>query len=189
MFTSFERDIDPKNLYFKLNNSFQIISIEHQSPAVKFAGLYAIYKNDVCYYVGQSQNLASRVCQHINGKYSSVDRVEIFLARASGFNDFHSRSKESRKSILESNESNLIKILNPIENLMLPNEDFAIGDDAVFTDLEEPDISLVLDEQHVTVHQGRHWHFYECKGLENHNSYVIDTVKMDGLESAEKELC
>jgi len=189
MFTTFERDIDPKNLYFKLNNSFQITSIEYQSPTVKFAGLYAIYKNDTCYYVGQSQNLASRVCNHINGKYSSADRIEIFLARANGFDDFHSRNKESRKVILENNERNLIKILNPIENLMLPNEDFSISDNAAFTDLEEPSISALLDEEHVTVHVGRHWQFYECKGVADHNRYVIDTVKMDGLESAEKELC
>ena len=189
MFTTFERDIDPKDFYFKLNNSFQITSTEYQSPTVKFAGLYAIYKNNTCYYVGQSQNLASRICQHINGKYASADRVEIFLVRANGFDDFHARSKESRKVILESNESNLIKILKPIENLMLPNDDFSISDDAIFTSFDEQDITITLEKNYISTCKYNSILLDDVKALAEHNAYIIHMVKDIGFELAKKEFC
>ena len=189
MFTTFERDIDPKNLYFKLNNSFQITSIEHQSPTSKFAGLYAIYKNDICYYVGQSQNLASRICQHINGKYASAGRIEIFLAKANGFGDFHLRSKESRKSILESNENSLIRFLKPIENLMLPSVEFSIDDDALFVDLGESNITVVLEENYISTSKYSLIMLDDVKAMSDHNEYIIHMAKDIGFESARKEFC
>ena len=189
MFTTFERHIDPKDFYFKLNNSFQITSIEHQSPTFKFAGLYAIYKNNTCYYVGQSQNVASRICQHINGKYASADRVEIFLARANGFDDYHNRSKESRKKILESNENNLIKILKPIENLMLPSNEFSIDDNAMFTSFEEQDITVTLERNYVSTCKYNSILLDDVKAMSEHNAYIIHMVKDIGFELAEKEFC
>ena len=77
MFTTFHKDLTSTQIYYKLNSSFQITLIEYQSSTLKFAGLYAIFKGDICYYVGQSQNLASRISQHITGKYNSCDRVSI----------------------------------------------------------------------------------------------------------------
>ncbi len=136
MLTHFEKPEESKELYFKLSNSFHLTMFDERSSNSKFAGLYAIYKNDVCMYVGQSQNLASRLSQHLSGKYESADKVLIFSALSNGYNDFFDRPKESRKRILESNEKMLIKELQPIENLMLPDQDFSIDKNKKFTFFE-----------------------------------------------------
>ena len=126
MLTKFYKVDEGKELYFKLNSSFQILNLECASPTYKFAGIYAIYKDDVCYYVGQSQNLASRISQHLMGKYENSTRIDCFFVVENGFDDFHDRSKESRKEILEYNESAFINKLKPIENLVRPSDDFEI---------------------------------------------------------------
>lgn len=136
MLTHFEKPEDSKELYFKLSNSFHLTMFEDRSSTSKFAGLYAIFKNDVCMYVGQSQNLASRLSQHLSGKYESADKVLIFSAISNGYSDFFDRSKEARKLILENNEKLLIKELQPIENLMLPDQDFDIKTGCGFTFFE-----------------------------------------------------
>ena len=40
-------------------------------------GLYAIYQGDLCVYVGQSKNMASRLATHLSGKYKECTRIEI----------------------------------------------------------------------------------------------------------------
>lgn len=127
MLTHFEKPEDSKELYFKLSNSFHLTMFEDRSNTSKFAGLYAIFKNDVCMYVGQSQNLASRLSQHLSGKYQSADKVLIFSAISNGCSDFFDRTKEVRKTILENNEKLLMKELKPIENLMLPDDNFNLA--------------------------------------------------------------
>lgn len=133
MLTHFERPSESRELFFKLADSLHVTNFESRSGTSKFAGLYAIYKAGNCMYVGQSQNLASRISQHICGKYESADSLVIFMAVNNGFDDFYERSKDARKAILENNEKLLIKMLKPIENLDLPDQDFDIVDDQKFT--------------------------------------------------------
>ena len=128
MLTHFEKPEESKELYFKLSNSFHLTMFDDRSSNSKFAGLYAIYKNDVCMYVGQSQNLASRLSQHLSGKYESADKVLIFSAISNGFEGFFDFPKEDRRWVLENNEKLLIKELQPIENLMLPEDDYDLGE-------------------------------------------------------------
>ncbi len=130
MLASFERPETSKHLYFNLNNSLHLANPMF-SPTYKIAGLYAIFKNDICYYVGQSKNVPSRLSTHLNGKYESCDLVKVYFVCEYGFEDFYQRSKESQKAILENNERYLIKELNPIENIMVDN-DLKIDEDCMF---------------------------------------------------------
>ncbi len=132
MLTHFEKPEESKELYFKLSNSFHLTMFDDRSSTSKFAGLYAIFKNDVCMYVGQSQNLASRLSQHLSGKYSSADKVLIYSVTSNGFIDFFDRAKDSRKNILENNERIMIKELQPVENLLLPDDGFELPIDNRF---------------------------------------------------------
>lgn len=133
MLTHFDKTDDSKELFFKLGNSFHITNYSDRSSTSKFAGLYAIYKNGNCMYVGQSQNLASRLSQHLTGKYESADMITVFMATDYGFNNFYDMDKDSRKSLLEDNEKILIKKLKPIENLMLPDQNFSIPESRLFS--------------------------------------------------------
>ena len=159
-------DLDSKGLYFKLGNAFQLSDEIYHSKQYKFAGLYAIYKNDICLYVGQSQNLCSRISTHLTGRYSSADRVDFFMAVSNDFDDFYDRNKISRKNILETNELKLINELKPTENIIVDRE-LDCDDRQLFScirakyDEDEgeigvihPDISVYLDRFNVTVADG-----------------------------------
>ena len=111
-------DCTQKELYFKISNA---ISLENKEATI--SGIYAIYKNNVCLYVGQSKNLASRISTHLSGKYKEADFVYIINIKDIGFNDFKQRCEISRKSILDNCEKYFIKILKPIENIIA---DFSI---------------------------------------------------------------
>lgn len=198
MFTAFERDIAPKNLYFKLNSSLQINYIEHQSSTVKFAGLYAIYKNNICYYVGQSQNLASRLSQHISGKYSTSDKIILFLAKGNGFDTFDEHSKEARRGCLENNEKLLINILNPVENLLTPDDGFYIPENQMFNMFKSllSDDEIIRDyysgvielgNEYITVSSTQDINMTELKSLSFHNKFILDFAEYVGLECARKE--
>lgn len=118
MFALFYREEDSKPLYFRLNSAFHLMSNDC-SHTYKFAGLYAIYKDNACYYVGQSKNLPSRLATHLTGKYSVADEVHIFIIGEDSFGGFYERDKETQKKILENNERWLISELQPIENLLV----------------------------------------------------------------------
>lgn len=108
-------ELTQKVLYFKLNNCFNMETeneINH-----KFCGLYAIYKDDICLYIGQSQNLASRIATHIKGKYKNATNIYLWNIENLGFYDFSEREKTSQKNILNNSEKWLMKELKPIENL------------------------------------------------------------------------
>lgn len=136
MLTRFYKPEGSKELYFKLNSSFQIINSECASPTYKYAGIYAIFKGEICYYVGQSQNLASRISQHLTGKYETATRVDCFFVIENGFYDFYERSKGSKKLILENNELAFMQRLKPVENLITPEDDFKLSDAELFYCLE-----------------------------------------------------
>lgn len=123
MLSVFECFEESESLYFKLNNSLHIISAPC-SDTYKIAGIYAIYRGDVCHYVGQSKNLPSRIATHLKGKYKNADRVELFFAGEEmheNANPFHDWHKDDQKETLERNEAYLIHELHPIENIYIPD--------------------------------------------------------------------
>ena len=121
MITTFLRPESSRGLYFKLNNALHI----HDpliSKTYKIAGLYSIHKDNKCYYVGQSQNLPSRISDHLFGRYENADEVRVYFVCNDGYSDFYERNKESRKLILENNELKLMQLLNPIDNLIIDHD-------------------------------------------------------------------
>lgn len=194
MFTLFEKPIDSKELFFALSNSFQIVTPESKSQTHKFAGLYAIFKGDTCYYVGQSQNLPSRISQHLSGKYSTCDRVEVYYPVGDGFDDFYDRNKESRKSILELNELVLMKMLSPVENLITPDSDFNPEENRIFLsfrnyDYLEPSICINISKHQMCVSVSREPEFIYDDLMHWHNKEVLNLVETAGLEIAMENVC
>lgn len=150
MLSVFNKPESSKELYFKLSNSLQIFS-----PVItkhyKIHGVYAIYKGDVCYYVGQSKNLPSRISTHLCGKYALADRVELFFVDGDFFPDYMELSKDKQKSILETSESYLIDKLKPVENILVsaPTKDRS---DVFWRATEEaPDTCIYIDGENITV--------------------------------------
>ena len=155
MLTVFDRPETSKELYFNLSNSLNL-SHAMKSSTYKIAGLYAIYKDDICMYVGQSKNIPSRLSTHLTGRYESCDKVEVFYVCENNFSDFYERNATSQASILENNEKRLINILKPIENLMV-DRDAQIKNECLFFVLEcddeygREDMQILLNESSVTV--------------------------------------
>lgn len=83
----------------------------------KMAGIYAIYKDDLCLYVGQSKNLASRIATHLCGKYQTCTNIYAWKIEDIGFSDYRTYIKEIQQQILDKSEKYLMSILKPIENL------------------------------------------------------------------------
>lgn len=106
-------ECDQKQLYFKICN---VLSLERKDTTI--TGIYAIYKNDICLYVGQSKNLASRISTHLSGKYKEADFIYMVDVEQIGFGDYRNRCEKSKKSILDNCEKYLIKLLKPIENII-----------------------------------------------------------------------
>ncbi len=202
MLTHFERPGESRELFFKLSDSLHITNFDDRSDTSKFAGLYSLYKNGNCMYVGQSQNLASRIAQHLTGKYESVDKVVIFMAAANGFDDFYNRSKESRKTILENNEKVLIKQLKPIENLNLPCDNFDIREDKKFHMFNEVNVEsgetleetygsafITLDRHYLLVSDCSDISGGISEGLfTQYNKWVIDLYESYGSDAFGKGL-
>ncbi|MEO9497682.1 MAG: GIY-YIG nuclease family protein [Vibrio splendidus] len=189
MLTLFEKPTCSKELFFSLSNSLQIVTPEYKSPTHKYAGIYVIYKGDNCYYVGQSQNLASRISQHLSGKYKECDRVEIFYAHANGLDEFYRAEKGERKSILEHNEMEFIKRLSPIENLITTPSDFNLDDSIAFNclaDEEEnyPSCFIFIGKSELAVTIKGCMTFVEYDLTAKHNLEVAKAVNALGYEKA-----
>lgn len=107
-------ELEQKDLYFKLK---QIFNIE-KNDVNSMYGIYAIFKNGYCVYVGQSKNMASRIATHVFGKYKNADFVLIYNVEDLGFYDFHKRSSESMIKILNNCENYIISNLKPTENII-----------------------------------------------------------------------
>jgi hypothetical protein len=197
MLTIFYRDSNSKHLYFKLSSSFQITSINEQGSTLKFAGLYAIFKGENCYYVGQSQNLASRLSQHLTGKYLSCDRVCVYLAKSNGFENFDERTKQARKEILEANEFHLMNLLKPIENIITPPSDFKCNEDGMFNcfSYQDEDVKDICD---ISIYPEKHTILIsECitpdldgiKAISEHNKIIIEATEKFGAGKAKEYYC
>jgi len=111
-------DHESKDLYFALRNSFALSSEHLSSETGKFAGVYAIFKKGVCYYVGQSKNLASRLSTHLTGKYIEADEVRLFMPSDNCLTDFY-LDAENMEYFLLTNEAACIDIFKPIENILV----------------------------------------------------------------------
>lgn len=154
MLSCFDIPDTTRDLYFKLSNSFQLAD-PLRSPTYKIAGLYSIHKNDKCYYVGQSKNLPSRLADHLSGKYEPADEFRVYFICESGFDNFYQRSKKAQKSILETNESRLMQILKPIDNIVI-DHDIKIEEQYLFDCFVEEHFQLhhisgFIDEYSITI--------------------------------------
>ena len=69
MFSYFTKSKKQKDLFFQLDYEFKKIDEN------RLSGIYAIYKDDVCLYVGQSKNLSSRLATHLSGKYKLCSKI------------------------------------------------------------------------------------------------------------------
>ncbi|WP_249322069.1 GIY-YIG nuclease family protein [Campylobacter sp. RM16191] len=125
--------LEQRALYFKLNNIFNLETQSEKNVAI--AGIYAIYKDDICLYVGQSKNLASRVATHLKGKYATASEIFIWNIENIGFSDFSERSTAAQNAILNNVEKWLISQLKPIENILA---DFNF----TLPDTQTPELSL-----------------------------------------------
>ncbi len=99
MFALFEKEQEQKDLFFQLK---QYMQYDKQ----KLAGIYAIFKDDICLYVGQSKNIPSRLATHLNGKYKIADTIFVF-------------HDDADIDDLLPSEKYLIKHLKPIENVLV----------------------------------------------------------------------
>ena len=117
-----------KMIYFKLNNSFNM-DLESETNH-KIAGVYAIYKDEICLYVGQSKNIASRLATHMMGKYKDFTDIFVWNIEDIGFSDFKDRDKNVKDNILINTEKWLITKLKPIENI-IADMSFALPKDKI----------------------------------------------------------
>lgn len=118
-----EQDI----LYFKLSNALNMDRMVKMNE--KLSGIYAIYKDDVCVYVGQSKNLASRLATHLRGKYSMA--TSIFCWTVDG-------------EKLDNHEKYVMADLKPIENLMIDMDFSFPDDDTLDISLGYTDITIAI---------------------------------------------
>ncbi|MAO23827.1 MAG: hypothetical protein Unbinned3818contig1000_14 [Prokaryotic dsDNA virus sp.] len=123
MLSTFYQPEDSKILYFRLKDSFSLSSDHMSKAGGAISGVYSIHKQNQCYYVGQSSNLASRISTHLTGKYCGCDEIRLHIPTESDFADFYERDTESQKAILLNNEAYAIKLLKPIENILVQSSD------------------------------------------------------------------
>jgi predicted GIY-YIG superfamily endonuclease len=154
MLASFDRPETAKHLYFNLNNSLHLADPMF-SPTYKVAGLYAIYKNDICYYVGQSKNVPSRLSTHLTGKYESCDLVKVYFIDEHGFHSFYEKNKDDQRVILENNEKYLIRKLKPIENIMV-DSDQSVPEKKIFSNFIEDEENEREPSSSVNIHINKH---------------------------------
>lgn len=108
-------ELKQKSLYFKLNNILNLQNTEESSERI--CGVYAIFNNDNCLYVGQSKNISSRIATHMRGKYNGFKSIHLWDIREIGFGDFEKRSKATQQEVLDNAEKHLMTLLKPIENI------------------------------------------------------------------------
>lgn len=127
-------EMDQKTLYFKLDSAFNIDAIKYLNKKIR--GIYAIFNDENCIYVGQSKNIASRLATHMRGKYKNATSIHTWDILEIGFNDFDSRSKDSQINILNNCEKYLMSKLKPIDNIDI-DMDFILDED------NAPDLSYL----------------------------------------------
>ncbi len=107
MFVRVYKNTEQRQLYFDLKWMFQ-----KSNGLTKTIGVYAIYNDDICVYVGQSKNIASRLATHLSGRYKKATKILVFEDLE------YVTSPESDTKMLIETEKYLIKKLSPIENIL-----------------------------------------------------------------------
>jgi len=103
MFVKFRHDtLEQKTLFYKLANAFNMENDSIKNE--KVCGIYAIFHNDLCLYVGQSKNMASRLATHIKGKYGKATDIYVW-----------SELEED----LDDAEKSKMSFFKPIENVLI----------------------------------------------------------------------
>ena len=120
MITCFKKSKSQKELFSQLNHS---MIIESDEKTIK--GVYIIFKNNVCVYVGQSSNVANRLATHLSGKYKNANEIFVFVP-------------EYEEDLIIT-EKYCIQKLQPIENLRVDFDERISIDDifAIFHDYEK----------------------------------------------------
>jgi hypothetical protein len=176
--------LDQKTLYYKINSCINL-DIETDT---RRSGVYAIFKDDICLYVGQSKNLASRSASHILGKYKNCDYIKLIDITHVGFGNFWDRSESSRTAILNNVEIALMQILKPIENIItdytkiIPENQIPSFEEwASFTidcrETFDDYLTIASETDHIIV--GAHFHYRAAKGEDINSivcSYQIDDI-------------
>jgi hypothetical protein len=137
------QDLEQKELFFKLSNAFSLR--ENAVLSRKVSGLYAIFQDGVCHYVGLSTNLPSRLATHLRGKYASCTTIRVYLPEENGFPDFYERNESARKEILSLNEKALMAYLKPVDNLNI-DMDFKLEKGYRFYGLDHVDLEININE-------------------------------------------
>lgn len=164
MFCCIGRKEKQKELYFDLDRVFKI------SYEDKISGIYVLYKDDICLYVGQSRNVASRIATHLCGKYKNVNRILIF-------NDNECVGDEDNVDVLDYSEKFAFKIFSPIENVLV---DFT----------EEVDTNCILQQFHDFNLGAPLFNTFEIFLCE-HNVFISDdkiTIDLKENERMKKEI-
>ena len=164
MFACVNRPAEQKDLYFVLNKYFTL-----EQDETKYSGIYALFKNDLCLYVGQSSNIASRLATHLSGKYKNIDRIFIF--------DGHSKNN------LDESEEYAIQFFKPIENVLADYTKKVNIDNIIdcFRDYENgaplfKSYEMLVNNYYVFICNDEiALNFFEFKGME---LYISDAIKM-----------
>ena len=125
-------ELEQKVLYYKLNSIFNL----ENEDVEKFAGIYAIFKDNVCLYVGQSFNLASRLATHLRGKYQEADYIYIWDIQQFTDSDLQKLKKDKQKHFLDECEKLVMSALKPIENIDIDMDYVSEVEDIDIMDLD-----------------------------------------------------
>ena len=145
MITCFKKSESQRELFSQLNHS---MSIKSDEKTIK--GVYIIFKDNVCVYVGQSSNVASRLATHLSGKYKNANEIFVF--------------ENANDEDLIITEKYCIQKLQPIENLRVDFDEKINIDDifGIFHDYEKGAYEKMLE-------------YYDFK-IKNDDEYIFITT-------------
>ena len=145
MITCFKKSESQRELFSQLNHS---MIIESDEKTIK--GVYIIFKDNVCVYVGQSSNVASRLATHLSGKYKNANEIFVF--------------ENANDEDLIITEKYCIQKLQPIENLRVDFDEKINIDDifGIFHDYEKGAYEKMLE-------------YYDFK-IKNDDEYIFITT-------------
>jgi len=153
-------ELEQKVLYYKLNSIFNL----ENEDVEKFAGIYAIFKDNVCLYVGQSFNLASRLATHLRGKYQEADYIYIWDIQQFTDSDLQKLKKDKQKHFLDECEKLVMSALKPIENIDI-DMDYVSEVEVKNTNLEQMKFSIKITDEAISITNG--------------NSYFLEAIRYE----------
>jgi len=161
MFACIDRKLDQRRLYFSIDKLLRI------SDDKKIGGIYVIFKDDICLYVGQSKNIASRLSTHLCGKYKNVDKILIF------------EGYEEIEDLIPS-EKCAIQIFKPIENILadytekinMKNIIFQLHDFLLGAPLFE-DYQLIINDSNILIFDIN----FSLDLIDENNNKILSNVK------------